>query len=124
MFVRFLKDAAEYLSKPGRLTELLRAGWEKAAANTIALSDVWTYFTAMLRLVQAWLQGRCAAVLYKTLLASVVAIDLIDAFPDMIPGVGLVDDAALIAWVITTIKSDLDAFLRWEGEGGLSLSFT
>jgi len=37
-----------------------------------------------------------------------------DLIPDVIPGVGLFDDAVVIGWVITAIRDDLDAFLAWE----------
>jgi len=40
-----------------------------------------------------------------------------DVIPDVIPLVGYVDDAAVIAWVVAAIRADLDAFRRWEGGG-------
>jgi uncharacterized membrane protein YkvA (DUF1232 family) len=47
-----------------------------------------------------------AAVLYF-----VVPVDLI---PDVLVGVGLVDDVAVIGWVTRRIRGELDAFRRWE----------
>jgi uncharacterized membrane protein YkvA (DUF1232 family) len=38
----------------------------------------------------------------------------IDLIPDFILGVGYLDDVAVIAWVMKTVQSDLDAFLMWE----------
>ena len=37
-----------------------------------------------------------------------------DLIPDFIPVAGLVDDAAVIAFVVARIRVDLDAFMAWE----------
>lgn len=34
--------------------------------------------------------------------------------PDVIPGVGFLDDATVIAWVIKSVRDELDAFREWE----------
>jgi hypothetical protein len=38
----------------------------------------------------------------------------IDVIPDFIVGMGYLDDAAVIAWVMNTVKSVLNEFLKWE----------
>ena len=39
----------------------------------------------------------------------------IDAIVDVIPVLGLVDDAAVLAWVFRQVRWELDAFREWEG---------
>jgi len=34
--------------------------------------------------------------------------------PDFILGLGLIDDAALLGWVLSSVKSDIDHFIAWE----------
>jgi len=38
----------------------------------------------------------------------------IDAMPDFILGLGLADDATLLAWTSAKVKEELDRFLQWE----------
>ena len=38
----------------------------------------------------------------------------IDLIPDVIAGIGFIDDAAVIGLVVMQIKADLDNFLAWE----------
>ena len=38
----------------------------------------------------------------------------VDAIPDFILSVGLVDDVALLIWTFKTVKDEIDKFRRWE----------
>ncbi|NTU67842.1 MAG: DUF1232 domain-containing protein [Chlorobiaceae bacterium] len=37
-----------------------------------------------------------------------------DAIPDILPMLGLTDDAAILTAIFASVSSDLDAFLEWE----------
>jgi uncharacterized membrane protein YkvA (DUF1232 family) len=37
-----------------------------------------------------------------------------DAIPDFIPGIGLIDDAAVLALLLHSLAQDLAAFRVWE----------
>jgi len=36
-----------------------------------------------------------------------------DAVPDWIPGIGMLDDIAVLAWVMKSLESELNAFRAW-----------
>ena len=74
------------------------------------------------RLLKAWKDGsyrglsvRTLASLVGTLLYVVSPIDLI---PDFIPGVGFIDDAAVLALLLHSLAQDLVAFRIWEERRG------
>jgi uncharacterized membrane protein YkvA (DUF1232 family) len=77
---------------------------------------------SLVRMVRAAATGGYRRLPRRSLVAVVAALlyflDPLDAIPDFIPVVGLVDDAAVLAWVASRVRRDLDEFLAWEtGEG-------
>ena len=55
---------------------------------------------------------------YKVILAVVSVliywIAPVDLIPDFIPGIGYVDDAAVVALALKLIKDDLDTYKEWK----------
>jgi len=69
-------------------------------------------------LLKAWRRGAYPVVPWRTIILGVAAliyfVDPFDLVPDFIPVVGYLDDATVIAFVIESIRRDLDKFLAWE----------
>jgi uncharacterized membrane protein YkvA (DUF1232 family) len=104
---RLLTAAAAALRRPGRP---LRAVAQDAGG--------------LVRMVRATAAGRYRRLPRRTLVAAVAGLiyllDPLDMIPDLVPVVGFVDDAAVLAWVVSRVRRDLDEFLAWEaGEGGV-----
>jgi uncharacterized membrane protein YkvA (DUF1232 family) len=38
----------------------------------------------------------------------------VDLIPDFLLGFGFIDDAALIGWILGSVKSDIERFIDWE----------
>ena len=112
------RELAESVAKnPTRAERLADSAARKAGRNRAALVKVWTYLTASARLLKAYARREYTRIpwgsivlLVATLLYFVNPLDLV---PDILLG-GLVDDAALIAFVSRKLRADLDAFLEWE----------
>ncbi|MCK4294613.1 MAG: DUF1232 domain-containing protein [Planctomycetes bacterium] len=117
-FAKEKSRAREYAANPRRLRDLLKAITEKAMRNKDDLKKIWDGLWALIRLVRAWLTGKYRDVPLKTILLAIAAIiyflNPFDVIPDFIPVVGYVDDAAVIAYAINSIRGDLDKFLEWE----------
>lgn len=122
LFQRLRTKAAEYLSNPDKLRDLVRTGTAKAESlgATGPLEQVWTSLMALLRLLRAYGRREYTNVPWQTLTLIVAGIlyllSPIDVIPDFIVGLGFVDDAAVLAWVVSTVQSVLDDFQRWETE--------
>ena len=115
IFRGFTQTAAEYLRDKERLRDLL------AAAVSIAqgrggklLKDL----QLLVRLVKASVNGGYTGFSAQKLVTIVAAIlyliSPLDVIPDFIPVVGYADDAAVIAWVLTSLAEDLKNFKSWE----------
>ena len=72
----------------------------------------------MLRLIRAYYSGMYRDVPWQSLVSIVAAViyvvNPLDLIPDAIPVIGLLDDALVVAFVLKSVKDDLDAFMEWE----------
>lgn len=72
-------------------------------------------------MVRAYVKGEYRDLSAETLVLIVAAllylVSPLDLIPDMLPG-GFVDDAAVIAFVISMVRDELEGFRRWEEGGG------
>jgi uncharacterized membrane protein YkvA (DUF1232 family) len=115
--------AEEYARDPNKAKKLLVDAVKKAKSydrNKGPLAEVWGYLTALFRLLRAYIRGDYRDIPWGPIVLVIAAIiyfvSAIDLIPDILPGIGLVDDAAVIGLVITQTKFDLDNFLSWEIE--------
>lgn len=119
-FKKAQREAEEIAKDPKRTRPLLREAQAHAAGlgASGAFSGWIDDLTTLIRLVQAWTDGRYKRVPWATIVAAVAAIiyfvNPADLIPDVIPLVGYVDDGVVIAWVVESIRADLDSFRRWE----------
>ena len=102
--------------------ELLRvveqARRKQASAGTARrLKRVLAELKTMLHLIQAWARGVYSGVSRVNLVLIVGAVVYFlmptDLVPDFIAGLGLVDDAAVIAWVVNVVRDELAKFEAW-----------
>ncbi len=115
---RSTSKAADYLKSRDKLTGLLDKATHKASGRKSGLKEVWGSLTAFFRLIRAYANGSYRQVSAQGLLMIVAAVvyfvSPIDLIPDFILGLGLIDDATVLAWTIRACAGDLAAFLAWE----------
>jgi uncharacterized membrane protein YkvA (DUF1232 family) len=73
---------------------------------------------AFFRLLRAYVKREYTDIPWQSLVLIVAAVLYflvpVDVIPDFILGLGYLDDAAVIAWVVKTLQSVLDDFRKWE----------
>jgi uncharacterized membrane protein YkvA (DUF1232 family) len=117
-----IKSKAEgYARDPKKAKELLDDAIKKAKGfekNRGPLGEVWGYLTALFRLFRAYIRGEYRDIPWGSIVLITVGIiyfvSPIDLIPDALVGIGFIDDAAVIAFVVAQTKADLDDFLDWE----------
>ncbi len=119
------RKAEEYVRDPKRTQELLTTALNKASARRTGegpLDEIWEYLQLAVRLVQASLSREYTGLSGKSLTLIVGAIlyyvSPIDIIPDFLPIAGLLDDVSILAFALRSIKTELDAFRKWEAEQG------
>jgi len=113
------QDAAvEYAKNPKKLNELLDRALKKAHSSKGRLAEVWESLLASFRLLRAYATGRYRDIPWTSLVSIVAAVVYfvmtLDLIPDFILALGLIDDAALLGWILSSLKSDIDNYIEWE----------
>lgn len=114
-------SAKGYLNNPRKLSQLLQQAQQTAdKQHQGPLRQVWTGLLSTFRLLSAYASGRYTNIPWDSLVllvASVLYLVLpVDLVPDFIPALGYLDDAALLAWALAAVKTDLENFAAWESQ--------
>ncbi|MGQ0554422.1 MAG: YkvA family protein [Nitrospiraceae bacterium] len=82
------------------------------------IGRLWSDLPLLVRLLNAWKEGSYRGLSVRTLVSLATALlyvlSPVDMIPDFIPGIGLIDDAAVLALLLHSIAQDLTAFRVWE----------
>jgi len=82
------------------------------------ISRLWSDLPLLARLLKAWKRGSYRGLSMRTIVSLAAALlyiaSPIDLLPDFIPGIGLIDDAAVLALLLHSLAQDLAAFRIWE----------
>ncbi len=115
-FARFLPLAGRLLAR-GRLPTLLFAVASKGAREGGRLGKLKEDLRLLQALCLAYWRGEYRAVSAKSMLSVVAGLmyflSPLDAIPDILPMFGMIDDIAVLAWVMKTLDVELEAFRAW-----------
>lgn len=116
-FAAARRRAEKVMNDPVRLQQIAEDSYKSGAARSGPFGAVMDDFRTFIRLVVAYARGHyrdipadSLAMIVGSLLYVISPLDLI---PDVLPG-GFDDDAAVVVWVVKTVRSELDAFRAWE----------
>lgn len=114
-------EAGEMARNPGKLQRLIFNAKEKLMNmenRRHTLKNVVRYLSVFIRIIKDYNAGYYPHLPWKSLL-SIVGVILyfinpLDVIPDFIPGIGLIDDITLLAYVYKSIENDVEDYLDWE----------
>ena len=113
-FGRFVPLAERLLSR-GRLPALIFAVTRKS--KPYRLGKLRDDVRLLQALCMAYWRGEYRAISGKSMVSVVAGllyfVSPIDFIPDWILGVGMLDDIAVLTWVMKTLSTELDAFRAW-----------
>ena len=101
---------------------LVQAVFNRSDQFRARLGDTFADLILLASLLGDWVTGRYRTVPWGTLLtvtgALVYFLMPLDAIPDPIVAVGLVDDVAVISRTLKLTRTDLDRYQQWRNEQG------
>jgi len=116
------QKAEKILKNPGKIDKMLMR-LERKLQGLPKLGDALAYVPKMGMLISSWIRGDYTEVPVGIITAIigvlVYFISPIDAIPDFIPGIGLLDDAAVVSGSLYLVKKDIDEYMAWRIQVGL-----
>lgn len=110
--------ARKVIRRRMKLLRLTKDAYVKLGKGDGALARVALDLQTMLRLSRSWARREYRAVPWRALVyvvgAVVYFVNPVDLIPDVLTGLGFVDDAAVIAAVVRSVNAELVAFRNWE----------
>jgi uncharacterized membrane protein YkvA (DUF1232 family) len=118
LFDGAMREAERLAAKKEEVSRLVQEALAKAEKRRGRITRGWEDIQALVRLLRAWRRGDYPVVPWRTIIlasaALVYFVDPFDLIPDFLPVVGYLDDATVVAFVVESIRRDLDKFLAWE----------
>ncbi|HAL64340.1 MAG TPA: hypothetical protein DCP10_02090 [Bacteroidales bacterium] len=118
-FQQAKSKAEEYARDPEKAKKLFDEAMKKAKGKRKGqLDEVWMYLTALIHMARAYFNRQYTDVPWTSIVLVIAAliyfVSPFDFIPDILPVIGLTDDAVVIAFVVAQIKADLENFMAWE----------
>lgn len=116
-----ITQAIQFMGKPTRMLQLVAQVLQRLYTidrKQISSFKFRTQLYAMARLITSYAEGHYRAISFRTLLtimsAFIYFLNPLDLVPDAILGVGLIDDLAVLTWVLRSTHEEITKFLQWE----------
>lgn len=117
-FAKARQKAEKILNNGKKLKDLLDRSVVKIQQNSSSVKGFVNDLQSVIRMIKAYSVGSYKDLSVRTLILAVAAIvyfvNPLDVVPDILVGLGFMDDATVLAYVIKDIKSELDKFTEWE----------
>ncbi len=122
LFQSNYNDAQELIESPDKVDKLLKR-LERKLQQVPKLGGALAYIPKMGLMVNSFFRKQYTEVPIGIITAIIGVllyfVSPIDAIPDFIPGIGLLDDAAVASASLCLVKSDLDEYMEWRLRTGL-----
>ena len=126
LYRRAIRVSSRLLQDPAKILKLIRQAQQKTGTTGSKGHEAmekqvpfWKERIQLLsRMLKAYVEGYYTPGSYQFLVRSVAALVyflwIFDLIPDVIPFLGYVDDATLLAWVLGAVNEELNRFQAWE----------
>ena len=111
------KNQAEYITNNKDAFDEFLINIETTLKKIPAVGTLLSDIPLLVSLVKSYVSGEYKEIPYNAIVAVVAAllyvISPVDIIPDLIPGVGFLDDAAAVAFCVKMLHDDLENYKFW-----------
>jgi uncharacterized membrane protein YkvA (DUF1232 family) len=111
------RRAAKIVDNHKRLNAVLNEATAKLKKNRSRLQKIFGNVELLIRMAKAYTSGEYRRLPLKALITIVAAIIYVvnpfDMIPDFITGLGFLDDAAVVTYVMKTLQDEIDLFQQY-----------
>ncbi|PLT28963.1 YkvA family protein [Peribacillus deserti] len=116
---RLFSTAAErYIHNKKSSKGLISKAAKKAVKNENSLKGIWPRLQLLFEMIKAWAGGRYRNIPYRSLLMILIAViyfvSPLDFVPDFLLGFGILDDAAVLGFILSQVDHDIHTFQDWK----------
>ena len=122
LLFKVFNTAAKFLIRDKRETLVkIKEGSKKALDHKGALANVWDQLQLLFSVAKDYSNGSYTAIPKASIIAITAGIlyfiSPLDFIPDLIPGLGFVDDAYILTLVFKQVSKDLERYKKWKNAG-------
>jgi len=119
---KWQRRAGRVLKNPVQLQKLLESAGKKAQDQGKKASSAWDDLKAMIQMMKAYVRGEYREIPGKSIFSAVLAlvyfVNPFDLLPDVLV-FGFVDDFMVIAYVLASLRADLENYMAWSKKNAL-----
>ncbi len=120
----FEKKAEKIINNVEQTHKLINDAMEKANRVTDGpAEEVWANFLVFFDLMRDWVTGKYKNIPGGSIIMIVASLlyflSPFDIVPDFIPGLGYIDDLAVVSYTFRQIQADIDKYLVWKSVKGI-----
>ena len=117
MLEQYRTIADKVLNDEAEVVNIIDKAEAKVQKSSSQIANILETLTWLIRLIRAYLQKEYTRVPWRSVVMILAAIiyfvNPMDLIPDVIAGIGYIDDATILALVYKNVQKDVELFKNW-----------
>lgn len=117
-FVRAEKKARSISKDKEKSIKIIGNAFQRAYSRKKELTNIWKQLKLLLELANDYIRGNYTSIPYKSILilfaGIVYFVSPLDAIPDVILGLGFLDDIFVLSLIIKQLDVDINRYQAWK----------
>ena len=122
----YAEKAKSIFGDSGKIEKKLEEAWSKAKSLDPRLKELMDNIETFVEIIKAYINGTYRDIDQKTIIFLIAGIlyfiNPLDIIPDFLPLIGFTDDAAVLVFILSKVKGEIDRYKQWKSGEIISVS--